>query len=125
MTGQSLGPPLHLGESPGTVVASPWERPLAWPAGRTRRRRRVPGGRLFPELGRAAGRARGPVFPSPPGIVAMPREPEWPRGDEPSGPAQVVARSGGPLRPLGTEPLPKREVGGGWLWARPANGPGA
>lgn len=43
VTGRSLGPPLHLGESPGTVVASPWERPLAWPAGRTRRRRRVPG----------------------------------------------------------------------------------
>lgn len=63
MTGQSLGPPLHLGESRGTVVASPWERLLVWPAGRPRRRRRVRADRCSRSW-LAEGRARGPVFPS-------------------------------------------------------------
>lgn len=65
VTGRSLGPPLPPGESPGTVVASPWERPLVWPR---RRRAGAAASRLFPEPGRAEGRARGgPVCSLAPG----------------------------------------------------------
>lgn len=123
MTGQSLGPPLHLGESRGTVVASPWERRLVWPARRTCRRRRVRADGCSRSWGaRKAGLAA--LFSPHPGFVAKPREPGWPPGCEPSGLTPVAARSRGLLRPLRTEPLPEREVGRGWVWARPANGPG-
>lgn len=69
----------------------------------------------------AEGRARGPVFSSSRVRRGAQGAAGWPRGAYPvAGPRWqlgLVAE----LRSLETEPLPKREVGGGWLWARPAS----